>query len=61
MKALKEGKQIKRQCWNSTVLQYSPATSEMAAFIKARLWTGHYCAWIPTQDDLLEEDWLILD
>ena len=66
LEALKKGKKIYRQCWigkdATTTLEYVPETKDTLPMIKANLWTGcTVMGWTDTTEDLLAEDWIIVD
>lgn len=57
--ALKEGKTLYRQCWTSSRIRLVPKHGDLEAFIGVKLWNGNFTSWIPTQEDLTNDDWLI--
>lgn len=57
--ALKTGKTVFRQCWAGTKLQLIPELGLQDAFIRANLWNGRQVSWIPTQDDIINDDWIV--
>lgn len=66
LEALKQGKKIYRQIWigkdATTTLEFVPETESTFANIKVNLWNGRIVmGWTDTIDDLLAEDWIILD
>lgn len=59
IEALKNGKTIYRQLWCGTKLILAQATPMMDAVIVAKLWNGHNVTWVPTHDDILNDDWIV--
>lgn len=59
IEALKNGSTIYRQCWEGTKLQLVPGSGAADPYILARLWNGHIVVWVPTHDDMLNDDWII--
>lgn len=59
IEALKSGKTIYRQIWEGTKLQIVPGTLNSDPYIMARLWNGHIAVWVPTHDDILNDDWIV--
>lgn len=59
IEALKLGKTIYRQCWGGTKLQLIPGAGAADPYILARLWNGHVVVWVPTHDDMLNDDWIV--
>lgn len=59
IQALKDGKTIYRQIWNGTKLVLMPAYGNINAHIAAHLWNNQISTWVPTHDDILNDDWII--
>lgn len=58
--ALKEGKKVKRQCWDGAYLEYLPETEERMAAIQVTLWNGRkVVGWNNTTEDLFADDWIV--
>lgn len=58
--ALKEGKEVYRQAWDGTTLQYIPATKDTFETIQVNLWNGKkVIGWVNTTEDLFADDWVI--
>ena len=59
IEALKNGSVIYRNIWQGTKLRLVPETGAQDPYIMAILWNGHFASWIPTHDDMLNDDWII--
>lgn len=59
----KQGNRITRSSWNNEeiYISYVPQDGARSPYLSIKIVGGYVCAWSPNHQDLLAEDWKIVD